>query len=513
MSEATTLKKPRKTRSRKRLDNIRKMIHETKFHRHISHNIYQYEQYVKSGGAKLYSESELAEIKRVSVSDRLPPRATEYYMELARNSEAVKNLIKARPEEMEDLAGERDPSNQLKYSPVSGMLHKYELILLYVVRACSSWCRYCYRSDFLTSKTEKEIANVDEVVAYVKAHNERVATLTDADVSTPEEKFPIREALLSGGDPMVLSNRNLFEYINGLAEGGVRTIRIGTKELAFFPHRFDDNFFAMLDFVHELHPDLNLAFMVHFTHPDELLLRDPETKQYIRKESGHFKKIPVVEEAIRRLRDRSYVTLENQTPIIYRVNDDAEALRRLQIELKRMGVNNHYYFQCREIEGHRAFAVPVEEAWKIHKDSQKGLSGIEKSRFAMSTEAGKLEVISVIDKPDFAKMGINLPRSVKPLVDAIFGEHGLAVFKLHRTPYVACQGDLVIARRNPKALWISGYEDRILYDGRRARGEQYAPLAAIVKELLTGEHVPLEALHGILGDEEVVRAVKDEIAA
>ena len=88
-----------------------------------------------------------------------------------------------------------------------------------------------------------------------------------------DKVIPIREALLSGGDPMVLSNKNLFDYMNGLATAGVRMIRIGTKELAFFPERFDSNFLEMLDLFHELHPRVGIAFMVHFTHPDELLER------------------------------------------------------------------------------------------------------------------------------------------------------------------------------------------------------------------------------------------------
>lgn len=491
-----------------RIDNIRKSIGESKFKRHISHNIYRYKQYVAEGGAKLYSESELNDLVKAGVSDRLPPRATEYYMNLARNSVAITNLIKARPEETDDLTGERDPSNQLRYSPVDGLLHKYELILLYVVRACSSWCRYCYRSDFLTNKTDKDIADVKEVAEYVKKHNAKFAANFPTNSATPQDQFPIREALLSGGDPMVLSNRNLFDYINGLAEGGVRTVRIGTKELAFFPHRFDDNFFNMLDLIHELHPELNLAFMVHFSHPDELLERDPVTKDYIIVEDGHhghYKKIDVVEKAIRRLRSRSYVTLENQTPIIDKVNDNAEDLRRLQIELKRMGVNNHYYFQCREIEGHKAFAVPVEKSWAIHKDSQKGLSGIEKSRFALSSEEGKLEVISVIDKPDFAAMGVNLPKEAQAFADAIFGEHGLIFFKFHRTPKGSRQGDLIIARRNPKALWISGYEDRIIYDARKDNN-QYAPLANILKSFVSPDQ-----LKDVVG-EEVVEELKEAVA-
>ncbi len=483
---AKTIQKPKLKNKRdksKRLGNIYSQIKETKFHRYIAHDLAGYERYVQSGGASLYSAKELTEIKAAKVSDRLPPRATKYYMELASRSEAIRNLIKARPEETEDLSGEKDPSNQLKYSPVSGLLHKYELVLLYVVRVCSSWCRYCYRSDFLTSKTEKDIASIKDITDYIKDHNKKAGVFGDDKtyLNNGEEMFPIREALLSGGDPMVLSNRNLFDYLDGLAEAGVRTIRIGTKELAFFPERFDQNFFEMLDLFHELHPDVNIAFMVHFTHPDEILLKD-ENEKYVRKPTGHFQRIPVVEKAIQTLRSRYFVTLENQTPIIDSVNDNSEALRRLQVELKRLGVNNHYFFQCREIEGHRAFAVPVEKAYEIHRQSQKGLSGIEKSRFVMSTEYGKMEVVSVIEGSKFEYIGIDLPEEVKSVVDAIFSQ-GIIILKMHRTPDTSIQGDLIIARRNPDALWLTGYEDRIIFDGRKNGANKYSPLGKMLQNL------------------------------
>ncbi len=535
---AGAAKKQRRNKREKnvRLNNIRQLIQETKFHRYIAHDLDGYERHVRRGGVKLYSDKEITALKKAGVSDRLPPRATKHYLELAATSEGISNLIKARPEEMDDLTGEKDPSNQLKYSPVPGLLHKYELVLLYVVRTCSSWCRYCYRSDFLTSKTEKDIAGISEITNYIKQHNASVSAahqevqealnghngngangenghttehLTAKDkhiLNSEERQFPIREALLSGGDPMVLSNKNLFDYLDGLADAGVRTIRIGTKELAFFPYRFDDNFFAMLDLFHELHPDVNLAFMVHFTHPDELLQKD-ENGQYIIKPTGQFARIPVTEKAIQRLKSYPFVTLENQTPIIDSVNDDAEVLRRLQIELKRLGINNHYFFQCREIEGHRIFAVPVEEAWRIHKDSQKGLSGIEKSRFVMSTEAGKLEMVSVIDGPDFAALGVEIPKEAQAMLKAIIGD-GLVVLKAHRTPDTSFQGDLIVARRNPEALWISGYEDRIIFDGRKAGAEKYGPLGQLlasmlspvadmgaIEEALKGEEAPQDKLH------------------
>ena len=323
--------------SRRHKDNVYARIDETRFNRYIVHDIARYRDYVASGGAAVYSEAELDVLEASGVSDRLPPRATGYYLDLAVRSRAVRNLIKARPEEMDDLSGEADPSNQLKYSPVPGLLHKYELVLLYVVRACSSWCRYCYRSDFLTGKTSKDTGSIHEIRAYIEDHNEAVerGEITD--------KPKIREALLSGGDPMVLSNRNLFDYLNGLAEAGLEVIRIGTKEMAFYPERFDDNFLAMLDLFHELHPQVLLAFMVHFTHPDEFLLLGEEG-EYVRDESGRLLRNPLVERAAQSLRSRHWITLENQTPIIDDVNDDADVLRLLQQELKRMGVNNHYFF-------------------------------------------------------------------------------------------------------------------------------------------------------------------------
>lgn len=463
----------KKAVSRQHKSNLYGQIQDTKFRRYIQHDLAQYQAYLDDGGAAIYSADELNALADAGISDRLPPRATGYYLDLAKRSEAVRNLIKARPEETDDLSGESDPSNQLSYSPIPGLLHKYELVLLYVVRTCSAWCRYCYRSDFLTGKTEKDTASIHEIVDYITGHNKKVeAGLT----SRPK----IREALLSGGDPMVLSNRNLFDYLNGLAEAGLDVIRIGTKELAFFPERFDENFFAMLDLFHELHPQVLVSFMVHFTHPDEVLLLD-EDGGYYRDEHGRPLRNPKVAKAVSRLRARSFVNLENQTPIIDSVNDDVDDLRLLQREMKRMGINNHYFFQCREIEGHRAFAVPVEQAFALHRESQHALSGIERSRFALSTEAGKMEVVGMTDpQPQLRALGGALGEA---LAD------GLIIFRLHRTPYEARQGDLVIARRNPDALWISGYEDRILFDGRKqAADEQVAPLLALVQpELVAAE--------------------------
>jgi hypothetical protein len=71
-------------------------------------------------------------------------------------------------------------------------------------------------------------------------------------------------------------------------------------------------------------------------------------------------------------------------------------------------------------------------------------------------------------------------------LDALFGE-GLVIMKLHRSPAEAtAQGDLIIARRNPSALWLSDYEDRIIYDGRKQGAAKYAGLIETLKAAAEG---------------------------
>ena len=77
------------------------------------------------------------------VETRMPVKITRHYFELARTSKPMQRLVKASPDETRDLAGSEDPGNQMDYSPVEGLLHKYEMGLMYVVSTCSAHCRLC----------------------------------------------------------------------------------------------------------------------------------------------------------------------------------------------------------------------------------------------------------------------------------------------------------------------------------------------------------------------------------
>ncbi len=391
------------------------------------------------------------------VEDRMPVKITRHYFEMARSSPALQKLVKASPDETLNLDGEEDPAGQLNYSPIEGILHKYEMALLYVISTCSAHCRFCYREELIARKDieradgtvkKKGLANVAEVTDYIRTHNAAVAANGGRHPETGRPK--LREILLSGGDPMVLPNSKLAGWFTALAEAGAEVIRVGTKELAFHPDRFDEAFLSMIDRFHEVYPDVALRLMVHFNHPDELLVKDADGN-YISGEHGHYEWNPSTRRAVDGVVSRGWICVENQSPIIRGVNDDAEDLRILQRTLKAAGIENHYFFGGRNIVAYKAFNVPIETAWHLLNDSQRGLSGVEAhARMTCVHFKGKTEVAAVTDEP------------VPGLPGA---ENGVVIFKVLRSPGDAGdRGKVAIVGRNPEALWFDDYVDRVIID-------------------------------------------------
>ncbi|MFT7676910.1 MAG: lysine 2,3-aminomutase [Planctomycetota bacterium] len=409
-----------------------------------------------------YTAEELAALRELKgterdVEARMPVKMTRHYFELAQKSQAIRNIVKASPDETDDLEGSEDPGHQMDYSPVEGLLHKYELGLMYVISTCSAHCRFCYREELIGRKeverldgtvAKKAMAQIPEITAYIKSHNADVTANGGLHPDSGREK--LREILLSGGDPMVLSNAKLAAWLGALAEAGIESIRIGTKELAFFPQRFDEAFLAMIDSFHTTYPDVGLRMMVHFNHPDEFLDKDDDGN-YIAEESGVLRWHPATKLAMDGLIARGWISIENQTPIIKGVNDDSTALRIMQRAIKRVGAENHYFFCGRDIVAHKAFNVSIEGAWELLNEAQKGLSGVEAhARLSITHYRGKTEVVSVTSEPIPGMPG---------------SENGVVIFKLLRSAADAPhRGKICIVGRNPEAIWFDGYEDRVLFD-------------------------------------------------
>ncbi len=409
-----------------------------------------------------YSADELSILLRLKdtdrdVENRMPVKMTRHFFEMAQNSKPLQRIIKANPDETLNLQGSEDPGHQMDFAPVEGLLHKYEMGLLYVVSTCSAHCRFCYREELISQKeverqdgtvAKKGLAKIKDVTDYVRAHNDVVTANGGIHPQTGREK--LREVLLSGGDPMVLPNRKIGQWMAALAESGVEAIRLGTKEMSFHPKRFDEAFLTMLDNFHEAYPHVGFRIMIHFNHPDEFLLKAPDGS-YQKNPNGSLKWHDDTRQAMDALVSRGWINIENQAPIIKGINDDPDALRVMQRALYRVGVGNHYFFCGRDIVAYRAFNVPIETAWNILNESQRGLSGVEThARLSITHYKAKTEVSAVTSEPIPGVPGT---------------ENGVLIFKILRNALDAPdRGKVCIVGRNPDAIWFDDYEDRVIFD-------------------------------------------------
>lgn len=412
--------------------------------------------------ASFYTKDEISDLMALrgterDVEERMPVKITRHFFDLAKDSKALQRLVKASPDETLNLQGSEDPGFQMDYSPVEGLLHKYEMGLMYVISTCSAHCRFCYREELIGRKeverqdgtvAKKGLAQISEVTDYIRSHNTEVAQNSGVHPDSGREK--LREILLSGGDAMALPNSKIAAWMSALAEAGVESIRLGTKEMAFYPKRFDDAFLDMLDRFHETYPEVGFRLMIHFNHPDEFLERDANGA-YIKNGNGTFRWHPDTRAAMDAVVSRGWIQVENQAPIIRGINDDADALRIMQRALYRVGVGNHYFFCGRDIVAYKAFNVPIETAWNLLNESQKGLSGVEThARLSITHYKGKTEVVAVTDEAIPGVPGT---------------ENGVLIFKILRNAADAPdRGKVCIVGRNPDAIWFDDYEDRVIFD-------------------------------------------------
>ena len=440
-----------------------KTIESPKYERQIINGLKPFfEEQAPKEMKDFYSSAELEELLRLrdterDIETRMPVKVTRHYFDLARGSKPLQRLVKASPDETLNLQGSEDPGYQMDFSPVEGMLHKYEMGLLYTVSTCSAHCRFCYREELIGRKNierqdgtvaRKGIAKIKDVTGYIRAHNEIVARNGGHHSVTGREK--LREVLLSGGDPMMLPNQKIGEWLAALAEAGVESIRLGTKDMAFYPKRFDNAFLSMLDNFHQTYPDVGFRLMIHFNHPDEFLQKGPDGG-YLTNPNGSLKWHEDTRQAMGDVVSLGWLHVENQAPIIKGINDDADALRHMQRALYRCGINNHYFFCGRDIVAYRAFNVPIEKAWNILNESQKGLSGVEAhARLSITHYKGKTEVAAVTNEPIPGVRG---------------AEKGILIFKILRNALDAPdRGKVCIVGRNPDAIWFDDYEDRVIFD-------------------------------------------------
>lgn len=223
---------------------------------------------------------------------------------------AIRRQVIPRIEETWDNAEEMsDPCGEDSHMPVPGLVHRYpDRVLFLVTDRCASYCRYCTRS---------------RVVSGVGDH--QLETQWDAAFEYLENTPQVRDVLLSGGDPLLLSDQRLERILTRLRDiPHIQFVRIGTRIPIFLPQRITPELCEML---RKFHP---LFLSIHTNHPRELTSE--------------------VRDGLGRLADAG-IPLGNQSVLLKGVNDSVEVQRALVHKLLICRVRPYYLYQCDLIRG------------------------------------------------------------------------------------------------------------------------------------------------------------------
>ena len=215
-----------------------------------------------------------------------------------------------------------DPLDELNAMPVPGVLHKYQgRILLTATGACAIHCRYCFRRHYPYSEANPRRAP-DQTFDYVRQHTQ------------------INEVILSGGDPLTLTDSRLSELVSALETlPHVIRLRIHSRIPVVLPERIDN---SLLEWLHKTR--LQVVLVIHANHAREIDTR--------------------VRQAMGRLRQAG-ATLFNQSVLLRGINDDARTLADLSETLFRAGVLPYYLHQLDRVQGAAHFSVADDEAINI----------------------------------------------------------------------------------------------------------------------------------------------------
>jgi len=253
---------------------------------------------------------------------------------------------------------------------LKGIQHKYPETILFFPsqgQTCHAYCTFCFRWPQFSGISELKFAmkEADLLFKYLSVHKE------------------VTDILFTGGDPMVMTAAMLESYILPLLKpefNHVRTIRIGTKSLAYWPYRFltdndSDDLIRLFQLVNDL--GKNLSIQAHFSHPVELSTN-------------------AVKQAIKRIRSTGS-QIRTQSPVLKHINDKPEIWAQLWRKQVDLNCIPYYMFVSRETGSKHYFELPLERCWKIFRRAYRQVSGLCRTVRgpSMSDYPGKIQVLGV----------------------------------------------------------------------------------------------------------------------
>ena len=246
-----------------------------------------------------------------------------------------------------------DPLAEEKFTVATGLVHRFpDRVLWYLSHHCGAYCRFCTRKRKVAdSSSRPDRQQRQQALDYIR-HNSS-----------------IREVILSGGDPLTLSDSFLSEVLADIRSiPHINQIRIHTRMPVVMPMRITEELCSVFSSYFPLY------IVTHFNHASEITAQAAA--------------------ALKKLATLGNCVLLNQNVLLAGINDDAEVLKQLYYKLVALGVKPYYLHHCDEVYGITSFRVPYRKGMAIMKQLRSQMSGICVPEFVVDLEGaqGKIPI-------------------------------------------------------------------------------------------------------------------------
>ncbi len=293
-------------------------------------------------------------------------------------------------------------------NPVPGIQHKYrETVLIFPSsgQTCHAYCTFCFRWAQFVGMNDLHFATDESkrFQDYIKKHKN------------------ITDILVTGGDPMIMNLKNLQTYLEPFLKpefDHIRSIRIGTKSVAYWPYKYvtDKEADGVLRLFEKIvNSGKHLAIMGHYNHWVELSTN-------------------VAREAVSRIRNTG-AEIRTQSPLIKHINDDPDVWAKMWKKQVNLGCIPYYFFVERNTGAKNYFSIPLERAYNIFQEAFVQVSGLSRTVRgpSMSALPGKIAIEGIAEIKGEKVFVLTLLQARNP--------------KWGKRPF--------FAKYDPKATWLS----------------------------------------------------------
>lgn len=273
-------------------------------------------------------------------------RINPYYLSLIREpGDPIWKQCVPDIKELEDMDGYEDPLQEDAMSPVPNITHRYpDRVLFLTTSQCGMYCRFCTRKRKVGNSDKISMRQLESAFKYLEQHTE------------------VRDVIMSGGDPLMLTDTMLEKILQRLRQiPHIEIIRIGTKMPCVLPHRITPK---LCEMIKKYHP---VYINTHFNHPWEIT---PESTK-----------------ACGMLADAG-CPVQNQAVLMKGVNDDADVMKELFTKLLKIRVKPYYLYMADETKGANHFRTSLDKGLEIMFKLRGNTSGLAIPHFVIDAPGG-----------------------------------------------------------------------------------------------------------------------------